>query len=68
MDTIKYVAWQHREISVLRNILPASMSLVGLLLISLLIYLCYRRYNRAEEEISLKIANSANEFALESNR
>lgn len=45
-DTIKYVAWQHREISVLRNIIPTVMSFVGFLLLLLLIYLCYRRYNR----------------------
>jgi hypothetical protein len=44
------------------------MSFVGFLLLLLLIYLCYKRYSRQEEEIELKIANSANEFALESNR
>jgi len=67
-DTIEYTAWQHKEISVSRTLLPTIAAFVLLVLLALVIRWLYKRYNKQEEEISLKIANSANEFALESNR
>ncbi len=51
-----------------RTLLPTIAAFLLLLLLALLIRCLYKRYNKQEEEISLKIANSANEFALDSNR
>lgn len=67
-DTIEFNAWQHKEISLMKTLFPTIAAFLMLILLALVIKCLYKRYNKQEEEISLKIANSANEFALESNR
>jgi hypothetical protein len=47
-DTIQYVAWQHKEISMSKTIIPTAGSFLLLILLGILTYCLYKRYNRQE--------------------
>lgn len=49
-------------------LIPTIISFVAVILVSLGIAIVYRRYGRMEEEVSLRHANCADEFNLDSNR
>lgn len=52
----------------MRTLVPTLLSFVGAIAILILLVMLYKKYQKEEDEVSLRYATSTHEFELESAR